>query len=93
MNQPPDDLIDRWGDLQIPWTAKAKMIAAWGTAHSPVNNNDYAFIYAKVARHVAAADVAMQQGMHSRARDELTQAMMAIAAFETTSITVTTHDD
>ena len=54
---------------------------------------DYAFIYAKVARHVAAADVAMRQGMHSRARDELTQAMRAIAVFETTSITITTHDD
>ena len=27
---PPDDLIDFWGDLQIPWTQKAKLISNWG---------------------------------------------------------------
>ena len=50
--------------------------------------HDYAFIYAKVARHVAAADVAMRQGMHGRARDELNQAMNAIETFEITTATV-----
>lgn len=27
---PPDDLIDLWGDLQTPWTQKAKLISNWG---------------------------------------------------------------
>lgn len=70
MNQPPDDLIDRWGDLQIPWTAKAKMIAAWGAAHSPVN------------AHVKAASVAMICGKHAIATAELSQAMKVINELE-----------
>ena len=72
MNQPPDDLIDRWGDLQIPWTAKAKMIAAWGAAHSPVN------------AHVKAASVAMIWGKHAHAiaTGELNQAMRVIDELE-----------
>lgn len=53
---------------------------------------DYAFIYAKIARHVAAADVRLIVGQHNAARDELEQALIAIEAFETTLFTVTTDD-
>ena len=54
---------------------------------------DYAFIYAKLARHVAAAAAAMCGGQLNLTRDELNKAMNAIAVFETRSITITTHDD
>ena len=70
MNHPLDDLIDCWGDLQIPWTAKAKMIAAWGAAHSPVNAN------------VKAASAAMICGKHAIVTAELSQAMKVIDGLE-----------
>ena len=53
---------------------------------------DYAFIYAKVARHVAAADALLDYDTREAGK-ELQAAMAAIAVFETTSITITTHDD
>ena len=53
---------------------------------------DYAFIYAKVARHVAAADALLNYDAREAGK-ELESAMTAIATFETTSITIATHDD
>lgn len=67
---PPDALIDHWGDLQIPWTAKARMIAHWGAANSGL------------ASHVRAASTAMICGKHDRVTAELEQAMRVVEAIE-----------
>lgn len=56
------------------------------------HQRDYAFIYAKLSRHVAAADVRLIVGQHNAARLELEAALIAIKAFETTLFTVTTDD-
>lgn len=51
---------------------------------------DYAFIYAKLARHVVAAEAHLAHGFNGaiQARMELEEAMQAIAAFETTAATI-----
>lgn len=54
---------------------------------------DYAFIYAKLARHVAAAAAAMCGGQLDLTRDELNEAMEAIAMFERTSMTFIIETD
>lgn len=58
-----------------------------------MTNQDYAFIYAKIARHVAAADALFNYDTREAGK-ELEAAMKAIATFETISITITTdnHD-
>lgn len=53
---------------------------------------DYAFIYAKLARHVAAAAAAMRGQQLNLTRDELNEAMQAIAAFETMTLTIKADD-
>jgi hypothetical protein len=52
---------------------------------------NYALIYAKLARHVAAADALL--GCHSmyEASQELEEAMKAIKAFETVSCIITSE--
>lgn len=45
---------------------------------------DYALIYAKLARHVAAADALLIHGDDHGTRKELESAMQAIEAFEAT---------
>jgi hypothetical protein len=54
----------------------------------PLPNPDYAFVYAKVARHVAAADAFLIHGDDHGTRKELEAAMQAIALFEATFATV-----
>ncbi len=51
-------------------------------------NPDYSFVYAKVARHVAAADAFLFNGDDHGTRKELEAAMQAIAVFEATFATV-----
>lgn len=45
---------------------------------------DYAFVYAKLARHVAAADALLSSNRAYEAGEELSAAMQAIAVFEAT---------
>lgn len=54
---------------------------------------DYAFIYAKLARHVAAARVRLNAGQTSAALDELIDAMNAITAFETVTFVIKADDN
>ena len=54
----------------------------------PLLNPNYAFVYAKVARHVAAADAFFIHGDDHGTRKELEAAMQAIAVFEATFTTV-----
>jgi hypothetical protein len=49
----------------------------------------YAFIYPKIARHVAAADALLGSNRVYEASEELSEAMEAIKAFETVSCMVT----
>jgi hypothetical protein len=48
---------------------------------------DYALIYAKVARHVAAADALLSSNRAYEAGEELGTALQAIAIFESTFAT------
>jgi hypothetical protein len=50
---------------------------------------NYAFIYAKIARHVAAADALLGSDRVYEASEELLEAMKAIKAFETVSCMIT----
>jgi hypothetical protein len=50
---------------------------------------NYALIYAKIARHVAAADALLESDRVYRASEEVSEAMEAIKAFETVSCMVT----
>jgi hypothetical protein len=54
----------------------------------PLPNSNYAFVYAKVARHVAAADAFLFHGDDHSTRKELEAAMQAIAVFEATFATI-----
>jgi hypothetical protein len=54
----------------------------------PLPNPDFSFVYAKVARHVAAADAFLFHGDDHGTRKELEAAMQAIAVFEATFATV-----
>jgi hypothetical protein len=50
---------------------------------------NYALIYAKIARHVAAADALLGLNHVYEASEELSEAMEAIKAFETVSCMIT----
>ena len=50
---------------------------------------NYALIYAKLARHVAAADALLGSNRVYEASEELSEAMEAIKAFETVSCMIT----
>ena len=50
---------------------------------------DYALIYAKLARHVAAADALLGCNSVYRASEELSEAMQAIKVFETVTYMIT----
>ena len=50
---------------------------------------NYAFIYAKIARHVAVADALLGSNRVYEASEELSEAMEAIKAFETVSYVIT----
>ena len=52
----------------------------------------YAFIYAKLARHVAAADALLTSNRTFEAANELETAMQAIKAFETMSLIIKIDD-
>ena len=54
---------------------------------------DYGFIYAKLARHVAAADAHLTGNRTHAASEELIAALQAIQAFETTALLITTYQD
>jgi hypothetical protein len=51
---------------------------------------NYALIYARLARHVAAADALLGCNRVYEASEELSEAMEAIKAFETVSCMITT---
>ena len=52
---------------------------------------NYALIYAKLARHVAAADALLVCNSVYGAAEELSEAMEAIKAFETVSCMITSE--
>ena len=52
---------------------------------------NYALIYAKLARHVAAADALLACNSVYGAAEEMSEAMEAIKAFETVSCMITTE--
>jgi hypothetical protein len=52
---------------------------------------NYALIYAKIARHVAAADALLVCNSVYGAAEELSEAMEAIKAFETVSCIITSE--
>lgn len=54
---------------------------------------DYGFIYAKVVRHVAAADAYLTSNCTHAAAEELEAALQAIQLFETTALLITTYED
>jgi hypothetical protein len=54
---------------------------------------DYAFIYSKVARHVAAADALLIHNNVHAASEELEKALIAIELFETTLVVVNAQSD
>lgn len=52
---------------------------------------NYALIYAKLARHVAAADALLACNSVYGAAEEMSEAMEAIKVFETTSYMITSE--
>jgi hypothetical protein len=52
---------------------------------------NYALIYAKIARHVAAADALLGSNRAYEASEELSEAMEAIKTFETVLFMITTE--
>ena len=54
---------------------------------------DYSLIYAKVVRHVAAADVYLTSNRTHAAARELEAALQAIQLFETPALLIATYED
>ena len=69
----------------MPFTNLIMMMTESLTVMPP----NYALIYAKLARHVAAADALLGCNSVYQASEELSEAMEAIKAFETMSCMIT----